>query len=207
MSEFGERNPGTEKPLLYRTREDQERDCATYPFEEIPARVFLDTNVVNALVKFSSTIFEQQSLPDGLHQTAARDVQALMHVFRIGSRAHWNLVASHKTLEEIDRTPVKPLRYILTDYAIQIVETGTPAARHANELARRITGSTFFNVLPDHADRELLAHAIGLNCDVFCTSDRSTIVRYRDRLPKLPLRIMTPIEWWHHIRPWAALWC
>ena len=32
-------------------------------------------------------------------------------------------------------------------------------------------------------------------------------LRKRDLLRQVPLRIVTPAEWWARIRPWAALWC
>jgi len=193
--------------VLYRREADHSRDCAQYPYESIPARIFLDTNVVNALVKHAAHIFEHEPLPDGLHQTLAHDIEALMHVFQIGSRAYWDLVASAKTLEEISQTPTDELRETLMDYAVEIAECSGETADFAQDLGRRIIGSDFLDMLPDRNDRELLAHAIGLECDVFCTSDRSTIVRRRDRLPALPIRVLTPVEWWQHVRPWAGLWC
>lgn len=56
------------------------------------------------------------------------------------------------------------------------------------------------------AARELIGNAVALGCDVFCTCDRATIVTKREHLGQIPLRILTPIEWWAHIRPWAGLW-
>jgi hypothetical protein len=108
--------------VLYRSEAEHSRDCEEYPYESIPGRVFLDTNVVNALVKHAGHIFEQEPLTDGLNQTMAHDVEALMHVFQIGSRANWDLVASSKTLEEISQTPIEELRETLMDYAVEIAE-------------------------------------------------------------------------------------
>ena len=122
-------------------------------------------------------------------------------------RAQASHEASAKTLEEISQTPADDLRETLMDYAVEIAECSGGAAVFAQDLGRRIIGSDFLDMLPDRNDRELLAHAIGLECDVFCTSDRSTIVRRRDRLPALPIRVLTPVEWWHHVKPWAGLWC
>jgi hypothetical protein len=45
------------------------------------------------------------------------------------------------------------------------------------------------------------------DCDVFCTCDRRTIVRKREQLKQLPLRVLTPLEWWAHVKPWGGLWC
>ena len=117
------------------------------------------------------------------------------------------LVASSKTLEEISQTPIEELRETLMDYAVEIAECSGEEADFALDLGRRIVGSNFLDMLPDRNDRELLAHAIGLQFDVFCTCDRSTIIRRRDRLPNLPIRVLTPVEWWRHVKPWAGLWC
>ena len=192
--------------VLYRKQTDHSRDCEKYPFEAIPGRVFLDTNVVNALVKHSRHIFEHEPVPAGLHEALAHDVEALMLVFHVGQRAEWDLVASFKTLEEIDETPHTDLRQTLMDYAVGIAERSGEVANFAHDLGRRIIGSEFFDMLPDRNDRELLAHAIGLECDAFCTCDRSTIIKRRDRLPTLPIRVLTPVEWWRHVKPWAGLW-
>lgn len=207
MTPLEMRDPVNGRWVLYRSQADHSRDCEQYPYESIPARIFLDTNVVNTLVKHAATIFEQDALADGLHQTTAHDVEALMHIFHVGSRAYWDLVTSAKTLEEIDQTPSEELRERLMDYAVEAAERGSEAASYAQDLGRRVIASSFFDMLPDRNDRELLAQAIGLECDVFCTCDRSTIIKRRDRLPTLPIRILTPVEWWHHVKPWAGLWC
>jgi hypothetical protein len=60
--------------------------------------------------------------------------------------------------------------------------------------------------LPDLADRELIGNAIGFGCDVFCTCDRRTILRKREHLGQLPIRILTPVEWWAQVKPWGRLW-
>jgi predicted nucleic acid-binding protein len=192
--------------VLYQSQEQHSDDCESYPFEKIPGRVFLDTNIVNALVKYAGCVFEQEPIPDSLPTTMAHDIEALMHIFQVGARANWDLVASLKTLDEIAQTPSETLRATLSDYAIEIVENLNQATASAYDLGRRVVGCDFFNALPDGNDRELLAHAIGLNCDAFCTADRSTIVRKRESLPKIAIRIVTPVEWWRHIKPWAGLW-
>ncbi len=201
-----QRDPRSGRWVLYQSQEQHSDDCATYPFEQIPARVFLDTNVVNILVKYARCVFEQEPIPENLSTPMAHDVEALMHIFQVGARANWELVASLKTLEEIAQTPDENLRATLSDYALEIVESFSEATAYAYGLGRRIVRSDFFDALPDRNDRELLAHAIGLDCDAFCTADRSTIVRKRERLPKLTIRIVTPVEWWRQIKPWAGLW-
>lgn len=194
------------KWILYSSQEQHSLDCEQYPFEAIPRRVFLDTNVVNLMMKYSEQVFEQAWLPEGLDRTRAHDVEALMHVFHIGGRAPWDILASRKTLNEIGETPDTDVRERLLDYAFELVDLATENSAYATSLGRRLIDAPFTAALPDPSDRELIGNAIGLGCDVFCTCDRRTVVRKREHLRLLPIRIVTPVEWWAHIKPWAGLW-
>jgi hypothetical protein len=199
-------DPTRRKWVLYRSQQQHSDDCAQYPFESIPRRVFLDTNVVNLLVKQSEQVFEQAAIPGELDHTSALDTEALMHVFHVGARASWDIIASRKTLDEIGKTPDSGVRDELLDYAIQLVELPNEDSAFAAPFGRRLVDAPFVSALPVLADRELIGNAIGFGCDVFCTCDRRTIVRKRERLRQLPLRILTPVEWWAHVKPWAGLW-
>jgi hypothetical protein len=194
------------KWLLYRKAREHHADCERYPFEQIPARVFLDTNVVNLIVKHAPVIFEMEPQDPSLPIGRRRDIEALTHVFAVGARACWELRVAAATLAEIDRTMHEQLRQDLAFYAMEMLEAGTDESAHGGDLGRRLADSTMLNCLPDRADRELLGNAIGLGCDAFVTADIRTIVSRRDALPDLPLRILTPIEWWAHIKPWGGLW-
>lgn len=195
--------------VLYRNQSDHIQDARRFPFENIPKRIFLDTNVINLMVKYPTEIFEQQPISSLVQASLAEDVEALMHIFYIGMRANWSICASQKTLAELSRTRNDVLRRDLLNYAMEIINGGMndEDREFANGFGRRLVDSHFVDALPDRADRELVGNAIGYECDVFCTCDRVTIVNLRDKLPQLPLRILTPAEWWAHIRPWAGLWC
>ena len=185
--------------------------CTRFPFESIPKRIFLDTSVINAIVKYPEEIFEQQSIALDIHPTLAGDIEALRDIFFIGMRANWDIVASQKTLDELASTTDDFLRVRLMSYALEIDLTATSMKRMtsvARDFARRLIDTHFVAALPGRADRELIGNAIGYGCDVFCTRDRATIVKKRARLQHLGLKVMTPEEWWAHTpRPWAALWC
>ncbi len=194
------------KWILYRSQAEHSSDCARHPFEKIPQRVFLDTNVVNLLVKHSEQVFEQAPIPPGLDETKAIDVEALMHIFYLGARAGWDVLASQKTLDELGGTPDAHARDRLLDYAIQLVDDSSEESAYAATLGRRLIDAPFTAALTDAADRELIGNAIGFQCDAFCTCDRKTIIRKRETLTALPLRILTPAEWWACVKPWGGLW-
>ena len=185
-------------------------ECAAFTFEKIPRRVFLDTNVVNCLVKWSDRVFDNQALPPDLHRELSEDIDSLRAIFLVGSRAQWDIVVSEKTIDELSQTPNGSLRDHLLDYGGELVgycrNSCEDGGRYARDLARRLIDSVFLADLPDRSDRELVAHAIALDCDTFCTCDRRTIYGRRHLLRRIPLRIMTPSDWWQHIRPWARLW-
>lgn len=198
----------TGRYVFYRMAEEHSEDCKRFPFERIPKRVFLDTNVINVLVKYCEVIFDHSPIPQEVDATLAVDIEALMHVFYVGARADWDILGSRKTLDELSHTRDCSLRAELLEYAFGIVNQNLDDDdhRYAADFGRKLIEAPFVAALPDKADRELIGNAIGFGCDVFCTCDRATIVKKRDRLRQVPLRILTPAEWWAHVKPWAALW-
>jgi len=197
------------KYVLYQDTGQHSADCKRVPFESIPRRVFLDTNVINVLVKHSAHVFEQEPVPSNTERTLAVDIEALMHVFYVGARANWSLLGSQKTIDELSCTRHGALRDDLLEYGLGFVnqDLDDEDRRFAADFGRRFIDAPFVTALPDLADRELIGNAIGFGCDAFCTCDRATIVSKRGHLRQVPLRIMTPAEWWAHIKPWAGLWC
>jgi hypothetical protein len=197
------------KYVLYQNGKQHSDDCARFPFESIPRRMFLDTNVVNVLVKHSEHIFDHEPIPLNIEPTLAVDIEALMHVFYVGTRADWELSASQKTIDELMQTKDAVLRGDLVEYAWGLVnrDPSSEERRFAIDFGRRLADAPFVAALPDPADRELIGNALAFGCDAFCTRDRATIVRKRKSLRQVPLRIMTPAEWWAQIKPWAGLWC
>jgi hypothetical protein len=83
--------------------------------------VFLDTNVINVLVKHSTHIFDHDPILLNTEPTLAIDIEALMHVFYVGRRAEWDLLASEKTIDELMRTKDTGLRGDLSEYASLLV--------------------------------------------------------------------------------------
>lgn len=194
------------KWLLYCSAADHHADCERHPFEGIPGRIFLDTNVVNLIVKHAPVIFEMEPQDPDLPIGRRRDIEALAHIFAVGARASWTLRVAETTLDEINRALHEQVRRDLGAYALEMLERGTDDSAHGSDLGRRVADSTLLACLPDRADRELLGNAIGLGCDAFVTADVRTIVSRRHLLPTLPLRVLTPTEWWAAVKPWGGLW-
>ena len=191
--------------LMYRAEGEHSEDCTRYPRDSVPLRIFLDTSVVNLLVKYGNCVFEGEAIPEDVAETRAHDIEALMHLMQVGARANWVVTTSPRALDEIANTPDANLRADLLDYARDLLLTHNESYAHANDLGRRSVDAPFLSALQDMPDRELIGNAVGLGCDTFCTADRRTIVRHRERLLNVPVRIMTPVEWWRHFKPWGGL--
>lgn len=199
-------DPKRRKWVLYETEAQHGEDSLRYPFERMPRRIFLDTNVVNLLVKYAEQVFERMPIADSVSSTDAEDIECLTYIFAVGARAEWDILASRKTVEEISQTPDLQVRDDLLDYALQLVSPPNEDSAFAMRFGRLLVDTAFTSALPDLSDRELVGNAIGFGCDAFCTCDRRTIVRKRPHLKQLPLRVLTPAEWWAHVKPWAGLW-
>src|SRR5690349_11125033 len=108
---------------MYRTEEDHSADCQRYPYETMPMSIFLDTSVVNLLVKFANCVFECESIPSELPVLRAHDIEALMHLMQVGARAHWTIMTSPKALSEMSETPDPAVRADLQEYADGLLQT------------------------------------------------------------------------------------
>jgi hypothetical protein len=183
-----------------------------FPFEAIPRRIFLDTNVVDCLVKWGDCIFEQQEPPSDIDETLRSDIDSLMNIFLVGSRAQWDIVISSKTLDELYETSDEWLRQRFMFYGADLAQYAASNGltddehKYAREVGRKLADSSFLSALPHANDRELISHAIALGCDTFCTRDLRSMYRRKHKLSTIPVQILRPVEWWQHIRPWAALW-
>jgi hypothetical protein len=181
---------------------------------EIPGRVFLDTCVVNFTLDFGEQVHDGVAVPDVRPRDGA-DIEALRNLFLVGQRAMWQLAISPHTYFEIARTPDNARRSKLDlwfqelwQYWRSTIESNNdlPTFIEAEEVRVRTLASGYLACLPDIGDRVLLCDAIVYRCDLFCTRDLSTILKHRSELAGLPVKIVTPSEWWDRIRPHAHLW-
>lgn len=187
----------------------------TDSFFQIPRRVFLDTNIVNFTLDFGDQIHECADIPDDIDDRTRENIQGLCGIFDTGQRAFWQFAISSLTYREIIATRNLKRRHHLESWFVELWNhwnemvnsmDNLPSFFEANETRLNIISSGLLDILPDDADRLLICDAIIYNCDCFCTCDYHTIIKYRDSLSDLPLKILTPAEWWKEIKPWAATW-
>ena len=179
---------------------------------KIAGRILFDTNLVNLTLDCGEYIFDGGEIPAHLPVTEVDDITALRGMFLTGQRASWQLAISPLTYQEIDATRDEARRTQLMRwfnelwmYWREFFEADALSDQHADSLARRLVGSDYLAPIPQTSDRVLVAHAIAYGCDAFCTRDRKTILRHRKKLCGVPLRFLSPTEWWQEVMP-MRLW-
>jgi hypothetical protein len=115
------RDPQTGRYLLYASQAEHSQDCERYPYEQLPFRIFLDTNVINRLDDWGAQIFEFEDIPDTIDQTLAHDIEALRLVLHGLERTSITLFASDKTLEELGNTREPSSRHSLLQLGVEFV--------------------------------------------------------------------------------------
>jgi hypothetical protein len=182
--------------------------------EELPGRVLLDTCVVNFVLDYGEQIHDGAAPPAGTAERVAMDIDALYNIFLTGQRAHWQLAVSPHTHHEVLKTANAQRRRDLETWFGDIWQYWRDLIEQNNDLptfieAERIRVDMLtrgaLDVLPDLSDRVLVCDAVVYNCDLFCTRDWTTILRHRAELSCLPIEIVSPVEWWRRIQPYAAL--
>jgi hypothetical protein len=183
-------------------------------------RVFLDTNVVQALRWLADYIWEgdESALLSTKFLRAGRkaqdDYHALRWMFGSPRGQPFEVVLSRRTLAEFQATRDEEKRHALLRHGMDLygwareVETHQDPTDGEVNLALGLWQSLLLT-LPDEMDRELVAEAAMRDCDTFLTLDRRTIGKHRELIECLVkwtgLSILRPSEAWGRMKPWAGL--
>jgi hypothetical protein len=79
-------------------------------WDNIPKRVFLDTNTINFILDHGETIFENISPEKGYSKSTMDDIFAFHDIFLTGQRAGWQIAVSPMVYPEVFATP-DPIRF------------------------------------------------------------------------------------------------
>jgi hypothetical protein len=90
---------------------------------------------------------------------------------------------------------------VLDHWQTCVEESGEPCA---DQVAIRAIDSGCCDYLSS-GDKTLLKDALGLECDTFLTMENKLPKNAFHIERKLGIRVLTPIEMWEILRPWAAL--
>ncbi len=184
-------------------------------YHTIYKRTFLDTSVVNLALDYGDVIHNGGEIPKNISPRMLDNINALCGIFRTGEKAFWQFAISPLTYREVCATKdigqchyLKSWFFELWHYWRELVRTmeNLPDLIEAEETRISLMSSGTLDIFPDVSDRVLICDAVVYNCDCFCTVDWKTILRHRKNLVDLPLEIVTPLEWWEKIKPWASIW-
>jgi len=182
--------------------------------KKIPRRAFLDTCVVNFILEYSDQIHDNWPLPQDVNTRTSEDIHALRKIFIAGSRGGIQFAVSPFTYSEIAGTQDSgKLSHLHTwfqelwQYWRSVVDSynDLPNFIEADDIRVQLLISEYARVLPDLSDRILLCDALVYRCDLFCTRDWNTILKHRKELSGLPIKFVTPSEFWALIQPFAFL--
>lgn len=190
-----------------------ERFCA------IPGRLLLDTCVINCIYDNGEYIFEGYLEEGETEEELDADLRALRLIFDVNERASFQFVISPVSIAELAAIPgfyarERKLRWALDAmdcWQIAVWETRDGTVRQRRflpadlvEIENHLLKITDFKRSP--YDRLLLLETGLANCDAFLTIDKRTILKHREFLSEIGIKVITPLEFWDELKPFAALW-
>jgi len=178
-------------------------------FEDIPRRIFLDSSTLQSLQDYGGFLYENEPLAvtDPIHRDpkGIAKLEALRLIMQIAERAPFEFALSDNSFAEVyakgDSRYLQWTYDVLDHWLACLEESGEP---RTNPGPLAAINSSSYNYLGE-GDRELLRDAIALECGAFLTME--------NKLPKnaghiertLGVRVLSPIELWECLQPWAAL--
>jgi hypothetical protein len=179
-------------------------------FENLPRRIFLDSCTAQTLRRYGGYIFEGQPIDAGdrLHAitNGTANVEALRDIFLVNERAMFEWMVSQGSLEEAQaKRDDAHMQWLwdIADHSAVCLESAGPTAE-SEVLGERLSEPKFGYL--SVADRRLIRDAVILRCEAFLTVERRLPTNAAHLEQELGIRILTPIQHWDALRPWAALW-
>lgn len=193
-------------------------------FLSIPGRLLLDTCVLNIIQDEGAYIFEGE-IPEGLKESEIpEDLKALRYIFQVNERAAFQFLVSPLTFAELANTTDIFRNWRRIQWAFDVLDVWLTVLEETED--RKSKGGTvkhrfklteelqeFESLLmnnpdlrQDPFDRLLLIQYKMGNCDAFLTVDRNTILRHKDWLLTVGIKVLSPSDFWAALKPYAALW-
>jgi hypothetical protein len=178
-------------------------------FKDIPRRIFLDSSALQTLQTYGGFLYENEPLPreDRSHRDSkgVLKLEALRFIMQVAERAPFEFALSNNSFLEVqgkgDSRYLQWAYDVLDHWLACLDESEEPCGNPAALAAIDSNSHDYLGA----GDRALLKDAIALECDAFLTMET--------KLPKnaghiertLGIRVLSPIEMWESLQPWAAL--
>jgi hypothetical protein len=180
-------------------------------FEGLRRRIFLDSCTLQGLRDYGGFIWESEPIDedDKLHAVnqGYANVYALREIFLVNQRALFEWVVSEASLVEAgDKRDPGHLQwaYDVLDHTLACLQTSGGPTVESQAAAKRLQERRFGYL--SEKDRLLIQDALLLRCDGFLTMEQR-LPRNADHIQReVGLRVLTPVQYWELLKPWAALY-
>jgi hypothetical protein len=178
-------------------------------FEDIPHRIFLDSSTLQTLQDYGGFLYENEQLAmtDPIYRDpkGVTKLEALRLIMQLAERAPFEFALSRNSFIEVhakgDSRYLQWAYDVLDHWLAGLEEVGD---LRGNPVALTAIDSISYSYL-GKGDRALLEDAIALECDTFLTMENNLTKNAGHIERTLSLRVLSPIEMWEYLQPWAAL--
>jgi hypothetical protein len=178
-------------------------------FDDIPRRIFLDSSTLQTLQTYGGFLYENETIPDNdrIHRDprGIAKLEALRTIMQVVERAPFEFALSAHSFEEVEQrgnASYLQWAYDVLDHWLACLEaSGDPMV---DTKALVLVDTPLYNYL-GAGDRALLKDALALQCDSFLTMENRLPKSAPHLLATLGIRVLSPIEFWEILKPWAAL--
>lgn len=181
----------------------------TSQLQDLPRRIFLDSCTAQTLRRHGAYIYEGEPIEAGDRIYGVTDgvanVEALRQISSVSQRAFEWIVSTgslNEAREKRDRAHMQSL-WDIADHSRVCLESDGPSPASV-ALSERL-GEAQFGYLSS-ADRRLIQEAVALRCNAFLKVERRLPTNAAHLEKQLGIRVLTPIQHWAALRPFAALW-
>lgn len=179
-------------------------------FKDIPRRIFLDSSVLQTLQTYGGFLYESEPLSprDRIYRDpkGVAKLETLRWIMQVAERAPFQFALSNNSFIEVQRrgdTGYLQWAYDVLDHWLACLEESDEPRANPRALDA-IIHSPSFNYL-GAGDRALIKDAVALECDAFLTMENKLPKAAAHIQKTLGIRVLSPIEMWEILKPWAAL--
>ena len=178
-------------------------------FADIPHRIFLDSSALQALQHYGGFLYENEPLleSDPIHRDpkGTAKLEALRCIMLVAERAPFEFALSENSFAEVERRRdpgYLQWAYDVLDHWLACLEESQDPG--GDSAAVTAIDSPSYGYL-GAGDRALVKDALSLGCDTFLTMENKLPKNAGHLQTTLGIRVLSPIEMWGILQPWAAL--